>query len=72
MKLTLTKDFKRSSKVLVALAVVIILVHPVIHLIKGDFCWKDTLSNALWALLVFWVLELIMFFVPRKAAKYDQ
>ena len=68
----LTKDFKSQSLILIKYMILVILGQIIFHLIKGDFSWEDTLSSAMWDLVVFLVLELYLYFVPRKAAKHDK
>ena len=46
MKLKATDDFKKVVRGIVLYLIVAIIVFPVYHLIKGDFCWSDTLINA--------------------------
>ena len=46
MKLKATSDFKKAAKGIVLFALAAIVAFPVLHLVKGDFCWSDTLINA--------------------------
>ena len=72
MKLKVTEDFKKAARGMVIYVVVSVLCYPVIHLVKGDFSWEETLSNALIALLVAVVLGVFFFFgmqIPEKDGK---
>ncbi len=46
MKFKATEDFKKAARGIVLYLIIAIMVFPVYHLIKGDFCWSDTLINA--------------------------
>ena len=46
MKYQVTDDFKKVVRGIVLFVIVSILVFPVFHLIKGDFCWADFFINA--------------------------
>lgn len=45
MKYTVTDDFKKGSKGLIAFVITAILAFPILHLIKGDFTWEPFLST---------------------------
>ena len=69
MKLKMTDDFKKGAKGLVFYAIAAIVVFPILHLIKGDFDWGDTLINAGLMILICLVLGVYFFFgmqVPEK------
>ena len=69
MKLKMTDDFKKASKGMVFYAITSIVVFPIIHLIKGDFDWGDTLINAGLMVVICLVLAVFFYFgmqVPKK------
>ena len=69
MKLKMTDDFKKASKGMVFYAITSIVVFPIIHLIKGDFDWGDTLINAGLMVVICLVLAIFFYFgmqVPEK------
>ena len=42
----MTEDFKKGARGLVYYAITAIIVFPILHLVKGDIDWVDTLINA--------------------------
>lgn len=42
MSYKVTDDFKKGVRGIALFVIVSILVFPVFHLIKGDFCWADS------------------------------
>ena len=42
MSYKVTDDFNKGVRGIVLFVIVSILVFPVFHLIKGDFCWADS------------------------------
>ena len=69
MKLKVTEDFKKAAKGMVIYVVTSIVVFPVLHLIKGDFCWKDVFFNAGLQIAIALVLGIFFFFgfqIPEK------
>ena len=43
MKLKMTDDFRKLVRGIVIYMITAIVIFPVFHLVKGDFCWEDTL-----------------------------
>ncbi len=72
MKLKMTDDFKKASKGMVFYAITSIVVFPIIHLIKGDFDWGDTLINAGLMILICLVLGVFFYFGMQVPEKNDQ
>ena len=75
MKLKMTEDFKKGAKGLVFYAIAAIVVFPILHLIKGDFDWGDTLINAGLMVLICLVLGVFFYFgmqVPEKKGNQSQ
>ena len=72
MKLKMTDDFKKASKGMVFYAITSIVVFPIIHLIKGDFDWGDTLINAGLMVLICLVLGVFFYFGMQVPEKNDQ
>ena len=72
MKLKMTNDFKKASKGMVFYAITSIVVFPIIHLIKGDFDWGDTLINAGLMILICLVLGVFFYFGMQVPEKNDQ
>ena len=72
MKLKMTDDFKKASKGMVFYAITSIVVFPIIHLIKGDFDWGDTLINAGLMILICLVLGVFFYFGRQVPEKNDQ
>ena len=65
----MTDDFKKAAKGMVIYVITAIVVFPVFHLIKGDFCWKDVFINAGLQIAIAVVLGIIFFFgfqIPEK------
>ena len=72
-KLKMTDDFKRSAKGIIIYLATALVVFPIYHLIKGDFCWEELLSYALILVIVGLVVGAFFFFgmqIPEK--KGDQ
>ena len=68
-KFKMTDDFKRSAKGIIIYLATALVVFPVLHLIKGDFCWEDFLSYALILVIVGLVVGVFFFFgmqIPEK------
>ena len=72
MKLKMTDDFKKASKGMVFYAITSIVVFPIIHLIKGDFDWGETLINAGLMILICLVLGVFFYFGMQVPEKNDQ
>ena len=53
-------------------AITSIVVFPIIHLIKGDFDWGDTLINAGLMILICLVLGVFFYFGMQVPEKNDQ
>lgn len=69
MKYTVTDDFKKGVRGIVLFVIVSILVFPVFHLIKGDFCWADFFINAGLNIGIALVLGVFFFFgsqIPKN------
>ena len=72
MKRRMTDDFKKAAKGMVIYVITAIVVFPVYHLIKGDFCWEDVFINAGLQIAIAVVLGIFFFFgfqVPEKNDK---
>ena len=72
MKLRMTDDFKKAAKGMVIYVITAIVVFPVFHLIKGDFCWEDVFINAGLQIAIALVLGVFYFFgfqIPEKNDK---
>lgn len=68
-KFKMTDDFKRSAKGIIIYVITSLVVFPVLHLIKGDFCWEDFLSYAVIQIIVALVIGVFFFFgmqIPEK------
>ena len=68
-KFKMTDDFKRSAKGMIIYVITALIVFPVLHLIKGDFCWGDFLSYASILVIVALVVGVFFFFgmqIPEK------
>ena len=69
MKLKVTEDFKKVVRGVVIYVIIAIIVFPVFHLIKGDFCWEDVFINAGLQIAIALVLGVFYFFgfqIPEK------
>ena len=69
MKLKMTDDFKKGAKGILAYVITAILVYPILHLIKGDFNWADTLLNSGIQVAIAVVVGAFFFFgsqIPEK------
>ena len=69
MKLKMTDDFKKGARGILIYMVTAIIVYPVLHLIKGDFNWEDTLLNVCLQLVIAVVVGAFFFFgsqIPEK------
>ena len=72
-KFKMTDDFKRSAKGIIIYVITALVVFPVLHLIKGDFCWEDFLSYTVILIIVGLAVGAFFFFgmqIPEK--KDDQ
>ena len=68
----MTDDFKKAAKGMVIYVITAIVVFPVYHLIKGDFCWENVFINAGLQIAIAVVLGIFFFFgfqVPEKNDK---
>ena len=69
MKYQVTDDFKKGVRGISLFVIVSILVFPVFHLIKGDFCWADFFINAGLNIGIALVLGVFFFFgsqIPKN------
>ena len=71
MKLKATDDFKKVAKGILIYMVTAIIVYPVLHLIKGDFNWEDTLISAGFNVVLAVVLGIFFFFGSQIPEKND-
>ena len=71
MKLKATDDFKKGAKGILIYVITAIVVYPVLHLIKGDFCWEDVFINAGFQIAVAVVLGAFFFFGSQIPEKKD-
>lgn len=71
MKLKATNDFKKTAKGIVLYALTAIVAFPVLHLVKGDFCWSDTLINAGLMIGLALVIGTFYFFGMQNPEKID-
>ena len=71
MKLKATDDFKKGAKGILIYVITAIVVYPVLHLIKGDFCWEDVFINAGFQLAVAVVLGAFFYFGSQIPEKKD-
>jgi len=72
MKYTVTDDFKKGSKGLIAFVITAILAFPILHLIKGDFTWGAFFINAGLNIGIALVLGVFFFFgsqIPKNNGK---
>ena len=72
MKLRMTDDFKKAAKGILIYVITAIVVYPVLHLIKGDFNWEDTLLYVCLQLVLAVAVGLFFFFgfqIPEKNDK---
>ena len=72
MKLRMTDDFKKIARGILIYMITAMVVFPVRHLIKGDFCWEDVFINAGFQIAVAVVLGAFFFFgfqIPEKKDK---
>ena len=69
MSYKVTDDFKKGVRGIALFVIVSILVFPVFHLIKGDFCWADFFINAGLNIGIALVLGVFFFFgsqIPKN------
>ncbi len=69
MSYKVTDDFKKGVRGIAIFVIVSILVFPVFHLIKGDFCWADFFINAGLNIGIALVLGVFFFFgsqIPKN------
>lgn len=69
MSYKVTDDFKKGVRGIAIFVIVSILVFPVFHLIKGDFCWADFFINAGLNIGIALVLGVLFFFgsqIPKN------
>ena len=71
MKLKATDDFKKGAKGILIYVITAIVVYPVLHLIKGDFCWEDGSINAGFQIAVAVVLGAFFYFGSQIPEKKD-
>ena len=71
MKLRMTDDFKKAAKGILIYVITAIVVYPVLHLIKGDFNWEDTLLNIGLQLVIAVVVGAFFFFGSQIPEKKD-
>ena len=71
MKRRTTDDFKKIAKGILIYVITAIVVYPVLHLIKGDFCWEDVFINAGFQIAVAVVLGAFFFFGSRIPENKD-
>ena len=71
MKLKMTDDFKKGAKGILIYVITAIVVYPVLHLIKGDFDWEDTLLYIGLQLVVAVVVGAFFFFGSQIPEKKD-
>ena len=71
MKLKVTDDFKKVAKGILIYVITAIVVFPVFHLIKVDFCWEDELFYACIQLVVAIVVGAFYFFGSQIPEKND-
>ena len=72
MSRKITDDFRRIVKAIAGYFVIAVLFFPVIHLVKGDFSWRDTLINAGLNLLVAIILGALYYFGSHKPNSNQQ
>ena len=69
MKLKMTDDFKKGARGILIYMVTAMIVYPVLHLLKGDFNWEDTLLNVCLQLVIAVVIGAFFLFgfqIPEK------
>ena len=71
MKLKMTDDFKKIAKGILIYVITAIVVYPVLHLIKGDFCWADMLFYACLHIVIALVVGAFFFFGSQIPEKKD-
>ncbi len=71
MKPRMTDDFKKIAKGILIYVITTLVVYPVLHLIKGDFNWEDTLVYAGLQLAVAIVIGAFFFFGSQIPEKKD-
>ena len=71
MKPRMTDDFKKIAKGILIYVITTLVVYPVLHLIKGDFNWEDTLVYAGLQLTVAIVIGAFFFFGSQIPEKKD-
>ena len=71
MKPRMTDDFKKIAKGILIYVITTLVVYPVLHLIKGDFNWEDTLVYAGLQLVVAVVVGAFFFFGSQIPEKKD-
>ena len=71
MKRRMTDDFKKIAKGILIYVITTLVVYPVLHLIKGDFNWEDTLVYAGLQLAVAIVIGAFFFFGSQSPEKKD-
>ena len=72
MKLRVNDDFKKVAKSMLAYFATAIVVFPIYHLRKGDFCWSDTFLNAAINLAICVVIGSFFFFGMQVPEKKDE
>ena len=71
MKRRMTDDFKKIAKSILIYVITAIVVYPVLHLIKGDFCWDDVFINAGRQVVIAIVVGAFFFFGSQIPEKKD-
>ena len=71
MKRRMTDDFKKIAKGILIYVITTLVVYPVLHLIKGDFCWEDVFINAGYQIAVAVVLGAFFFIGSQIPEKKD-
>ena len=67
----MTDDFKKIAKGILIYVITAIVVYPVLHLIKGDFCWEDMLFNSGIQVVLALVIGAFFFFGSQIPEKKD-
>ena len=67
----MTDDFKKIAKGILIYVITTLVVYPVLHLIKGDFNWEDTLLNLGLQLVIAVVVGAFFFLGSQIPEKKD-
>ena len=71
MKLKMTDDFRKLVRGIVIYMITAIVIFPVFHLVKGDFCWEDTLLYTGLQIVIALLFGVLFYFGSQIPEKKD-